>query len=179
MWTSVPQMATLSMRIRSSPEPAAGTGTSSRETPGPGAAFTSAFIVCAMALLLRRRPGLRILLLEPMRERPGEVHELARHHDDGRGVLLGAHLGDHLHAAQLERHGVGGQQSRCLAELLRSLQLGLCLDEASALLAHCLRLLRHRTLHARGQFDVLHLNHLDLDAPRVGGLCLLYTSPSP
>ncbi len=39
-------------------------------------------------------------------EAPRQRDELAGHHDDGHGVLLGAHLGDHLHAPQLQRRGV-------------------------------------------------------------------------
>ena len=32
----------------------------------------------------------------------GEADKLRWHHDDSRGVLLGANLGDHLHAPQFE-----------------------------------------------------------------------------
>ena len=44
--------------------------------------------------------------LELVRQAFGHADELARHHDDRGRVLLGADLGDHLHAAQLERERV-------------------------------------------------------------------------
>ena len=96
------------------------------------------------------------------------VDELARHHDDRHGVLLGADFGEHLHAAQLESGRSLHDDLGSLAQLLGRFELGLGLDEARALLAQRFGLLRHRALHRLRDLDVLHLDPLDLDAPRLG-----------
>ena len=53
---------------------------------------------------------------------------------------------------------------------MRRLELARGVDDLRALLALGLRLLRHRALHLERQVDVLHLDHRDLDAPRIGVL---------
>src|SRR5438309_2183472 len=96
------------------------------------------------------------------------AHELARHHDDGHGILLGADLGDHLHAPQLESSRILHDDLGCAAQLLGGLELGLRLDQARALLTQRFRLLRHGALHRFGNLDILHFHALDLDAPGLG-----------
>src|SRR5262249_14721788 len=110
------------------------------------------------------------LAVEEARDAVGEVHEVRRHqHDRGR-VLLRPDLGDHLHAPELERQRLLAYLAGAVGELLRRLLLALGLDDARALLAHRLGLARHRPLHGLWDLDVLHLDHLDLDAPGFGRL---------
>src|SRR5215468_9169882 len=108
--------------------------------------------------------------VEEARDAVGEVHEVRRHqHDRGR-VLLRPDLGDHLHAPELERQRLLAHLAGAVGQLLRRLLLALGLDDARALLAHRLGLSRHRPLHGLWDLDVLHLDHLDLDAPGFGRL---------
>ncbi len=92
--------------------------------------------------------------------------EIRRDHDDRGRVVVRADLGDHLHTAQFQRGGVPHHLRAGLRELDRCFEFRLGLDDARALLANRLRLHRHDLLHVRGQLDILHLQPLDLDAPR-------------
>ena len=52
MWTSVPQMAVLRMRISTSLMPISGTGASSSQRPGAACFLTSAFIVFGIFIVI-------------------------------------------------------------------------------------------------------------------------------
>src|SRR5579862_6817812 len=71
----------------------------------------------------RRRVALFRQYGRALRESAGGGDELARHHHHRHRVLLGADLGEHLHAAQFERGGGAHDLVRGLAQLDRGLEL--------------------------------------------------------
>jgi hypothetical protein len=62
-------------------------------------------------------------------------NELAWHHDDRHGVLFGADLGGHLHAAQLQARRILHDDLRRAAQLFSRFEFRLRLDQARTLLA--------------------------------------------
>jgi hypothetical protein len=96
-----------------------------------------------------------------------EAHQLERHREEDRRVLLGRNLGERLQVAERHRCRFALDDGRRLRQLLRRLQLALGVDDLRALLALGFRLARHRALHLLRQVDVLHLDRRHLDAPRL------------
>src|SRR5450755_4391654 len=89
MWTSVPQMAVLPTRIRTSLCPTSGLFTWTSFSPGPGVVFESAFIVSSMAM-------------DPLAngaERPAHFGKRGDCAIDVRGRVRGAHLGSQARLA--------------------------------------------------------------------------------
>src|SRR6266513_940678 len=89
MWMSVPQMAVLRMRIRTSLWPTSGLFTSTSFRPGPGVTLASAFIVSSMPIDPSGNGAER---LADLGERGNRAFDLFR-------IVRGAHLGSQARLA--------------------------------------------------------------------------------
>src|SRR2546421_1576620 len=96
--------------------------------------------------------------------------QVDRRREDDRRRLRRAELEQRLQVAQLQRDRVAADRDRRVLQPLSGLVLALGVDDLCAPLALCLRLARHRALHAARNLDVLHLDDRDLDAPGRGRL---------
>jgi len=108
-----------------------------------------------------------LLLGRSVRER---FEQLEGQGEDDRGVLLGGDLRQRPQESELEGLGIRGNDIGGLGELARSLELAFGVDDFGPAFAFGLGLLGDGPDHILRKIDMLHLDELDLDAPRVGAL---------
>ena len=112
-------------------------------------------------------PRLFLLLGPSVRER---FEQLEGQGEDDRGVLLDGDLRQGSQEPKLEGLGIRGNDIGGLGELARCLELAFGMDDFGPAFALGLGLLGDGPDHVLRKIDMLHLDHLDLDAPRVGAL---------
>ena len=108
-----------------------------------------------------------LLLGRIVRER---FEQLEGQGEDDRGVLLGGDLRQRPQKPELEGLGIPGNDIGGLGELVRCLELAFGVDDLGPAFALGLGLLGDSPDHVLRKIDMLHLDELDLDAPRVGVL---------
>src|SRR6187402_412367 len=93
-----------------------------------------------------------------------EGHQFHGQREDDSRVLLDTDLSESLQVAQLDRHGLCGEQGGSFDELGGGVELALGMDDLGAAFTLGLSLLGHGTQHVLRHVDLFHFNGDDLYA---------------